>query len=451
MTSKRALLLSIGVLSILTSFAQNKQPFSRMDVFELEWVTDPQISPDGNLVVYVRRGMNIMTDRREGNLWIVNANGTGNEKLTPHDGSESSPAWSPDGSRIAYVSSTDEGAEIFVFWLKTGRLAKLTQLNRSPRGLVWSPDGKQIAFSMHVPGNELSLVKPPAKPDGAKWADAPRITTRLKHEADGSGYMEPGYAHLFVVPAEGGTARQVTSGNFQHRSSPVWSLDGKQLIFSSNRNDDWEYDFDNSELYSVNINDGKVNTLTTRKGPDHSPAVSPDGKSIAYLGFDDRTQTYQITRLYTMTLDGSGKKEIDTKLDRDVFSPTWDTDGKGLYFQYDDKGNTKIGYVNLAGKVTTLTNNLGGDDPSRPYGGGSFSMSSNGKFAFTHTTPEHPSELAVADKTGKVNLITNLNNVLLDYRQLGKVVEIWYKSTVDNLDVQGWFVKPPFFEEGKIY
>ncbi|HCR53283.1 MAG TPA: peptidase S9 family protein, partial [Cytophagales bacterium] len=214
---------------------------------------------------------------------------------------------------------------------------------------------------------------PPSKPDGAKWAEAPRVTTRLKHEADGSGYMEPGYSHLFVVPAEGGTARQVTSGNFQHRSTPVWSSDGKQLIFSGNRNEDWEYDFDNSELYAVSVIDGKINTLTTRKGPDHSPAVSPDGKTIAYVGFDDRTQTYQVTRLYTMNGDGSGKKEIDTKLDRDINNPVWDSEGKGLYFQYDDKGNTKIGYVTLAGKTSLITSNLGGDDPARPYGGGSFS------------------------------------------------------------------------------
>ena len=434
------------------ALTQPKTPFGRLDVFELEWVADPQISPDGNQVVYVRRGMNIMTDRREGRIWIINANGTGHEKLTPHDVNESNPSWSPDGSRIAYVSSTEEGSEIFVYWVRSGHLARLTQLNRSPRGLVWSPDGKHIAFSMHVPGNELSLVKPPSKPDGAKWADAPRITTRLKHEADGSGYMEPGYSHLFIIPSEGGTARQVTNGDFQHRSSPIWSRDGKQLIFSGNRNEDWEYDFDNSELYSVSLVDGKINTLTTRKGPDQNPAVSPDGKTIAYLGFDDKTQTYQVTRLYSMNLDGSGKKEIDTKLDRDINNPVWDADGKGLYFQYDDKGNTKIGYVNLAGKTSLIAHNLGGDDPARPYGGGSFSMSNTGRLAFTHTTPEHPSELAILDKgSTKVNLITSLNSDLLDHRQLGQVEEIWWKSSVGNYDVQGWIVKPPNFEQGKKY
>ena len=449
---KSHLVVVLALVVHLTTLAQPKPSFSRMDVFELEWVGNPQISPDGTQIVYERKGMDIMQDRRQSRLWIINANGTGHEKLTPHDVGESSPAWSPDGSRIAYVSATDEGSELFVYWVRTGHLSRLTQLDRSPRGLAWSPDGKQIAFSMHVPGNELSLVKAPAKPTGAKWADAPRITTRLKHEADGSGYMEPGYAHLFVVPADGGTARQVTSGNYQHRAAPVWTKDGKYLIFSSNRNDNWEYDFDNSELYTVSLDNGKTTALTNRKGPDVDPAVSPDGKSIAYLGFDDKTQTYQTTRLYLMNVDGSGSREIATNLDRDITSPTWDVDGKGIYFQYDDKGNTKIGYTTLAGKTTTLTNNLGGDDPSRPYGGGSYSVAGNGRMAFTHTTPAHPSELALLDKgSNKANLITSLNSDLLDFRQLGQVEEIWYKSSVDNLDIQGWIVKPPFFEANKKY
>lgn len=446
-------IVAVLILAIhLPATAQPKPSFSRMDVFGLEWVANPQISPDGVQIVYERKGMDIMQDRRQSRLWIINANGTGHEKLTPHDVSESSPAWSPDGSRIAYVSSTDEGAELFVYWIKTGRLSRLTQLERSPRGLSWSPDGRQIAFSMHVPGNELSLVKPLAKPNGAKWADAPRITTRLKHEADGSGYMEPGYAHLFVVPAEGGTARQITTGNYQHRAAPVWTKDGKQLIFSSNRNEDWEYDFRNSDLYTVSVDHGKITPLTHRKGPDSDPVVSPDGKSIAYLGFDDKIQTYQITRLYVMNLDGSGSREINTNLDRDIASPTWDAEGKGIFFQYDDQGNTKIGHVTLAGKTTTLTNNLGGDDPSRPYGGGSYSVAANGRMAFTHTTPDHPSELATLDKgSNKANLITALNSDLLDFRQLGQVEEIWYKSSIDKLDIQGWIVKPPFFEASKKY
>ncbi|MCZ6900411.1 MAG: DPP IV N-terminal domain-containing protein, partial [Bacteroidetes bacterium] len=294
------------IISFSTATSQiPTQVFSRLDVFQLEYANDPQISPSGSKIVYSRSGMDIMNDRRMSRLWILNADGSQHRKLTNREVNESSPRWSPDGSRIAFVSASDGGAEIYVYWVDTGQFAKLTQLERSPRGIRWSPDGTQIAFSMLVPEAPPVLVKPPNKPKGAKWAENPRVTTRLRHEADGSGYIEQGFSHLFVIPAEGGTPRQITSGDFHHRSLPVWAKDGKSLIFSSNRNPNWEYEFRNSEIYAVSTTDGTITQLTDRNGPDHSPTISPDGKKIAFLGFEDKIQTYQVTRLYLMNLDGS--------------------------------------------------------------------------------------------------------------------------------------------------
>ncbi|MEM6771235.1 MAG: oligogalacturonate lyase family protein, partial [Bacteroidota bacterium] len=166
--AKRPFLLFL-LLCSLTLSAQEKVPFSAMDVFGLEWVTNPQISPDGDWVVYQRRGMDIMKDRRTARLWLIKTDGTGHRKLTSNDVSESSPVWSPDGSRIAFVSGTDQGSEIFVYWLDSGVMARLTQLEHSPSGLSWSPDGKHLAFSMFVPGQELKLVSGPKRPKGAEW------------------------------------------------------------------------------------------------------------------------------------------------------------------------------------------------------------------------------------------------------------------------------------------
>lgn len=449
---KKLLLLFCLMLALPAFFyGQGKSPFSRMDVFELEWVTDPQISPDGTKIVYERRSMDIMTDRRISRLWMMDSDGSRHIKLTSNDTREGSPRWSPDGNRIAYVSSTDQGSEIFIYWVETAKTARLTQLASSPRGLAWSPDGTQLSFLMHVAEAGPQLVKAPSKPKGAVWADPPRVTTRLKHEADGSGFMKPGFSHLFVVSAEGGSARKVSQWD-RNYGSPTWTKDGESLIFSANLSENWAYDFRNSEIYSLSLADGKIQTLTDRNGPDRSPSLSPDGNKIAYIGFDDKVQTYQVARLYVMNTDGSKKQEINTKLDRTIMNPSWDAESKGIYFQYDDKGNTKIAHVNLSGKVEKITDNVGGTGVARPYGGGSFTTSKSGRIAFTHTTPMHPSELAVTQKgQAQPKLISSLNKDLLDFRELGKVEEIWYKSSFDQRDVQGWIVQPPGFDPSKKY
>ncbi len=431
---------------------KTKQRFSELDVFELEYASDPQISPDGARVVYVRNSMDIMEDGTRSKLWTVNFDGSDHRQLVTTEGNESSPRWSPDGKRLIYVARTEQGSEIFLRWMDTGQTARLSQLERSPRGLSWSPDGKWIAFSMLVPEEPPQLVKPPKKPEGAKWADPPLVITRLKHEADGEGYLEPGYYHLFVLPVDGGTPRQVSTGDFHHRSTPVWTPDSLSLLFSANRNLNWEYEFRNSEIYSLSLASGEIQALTERNGPDDSPAISPDGKRIAYVGYDDRVQTYQVARLYVMNRDGSDKQVITSKLDRSVSSPVWDNKGEGIYVQYDDEGNSKVAFVTLDGEWMDTAKNVGGTSVGRPYGGGSFSMAANGCFAYPETRPEYPGDVAVGCRDGKTaGRITSLNQDLLGYRELGKVEELWYESSFDQRRIHGWVVTPPDFDPSKKY
>ena len=432
--------------------AADRLPFDRMDVFELEWVSNPQISPDGRRVVYNRNNMDVMTDDATSRLWIINVDGSGNGPLTGRDVAESGAVWSPDGSRIAFQSRTENGSEIHVHWLADGKTARLTQLDRSPNGLTWSPDGEWIAFSMLVPEKPPVLVTPPAKPKGAEWADEPRVTTRLVYERDGSGYIETGYKHYFVVPAVGGSPRQVTSGMFHHTGSPQWSVDGQSLVFSGNRNENWEHEFVNSEIYSVSIDSGEAVALTDRNGPDDAPVISPDGSKIAYLGYEDKVRTYQVTKMHVMNADGSGKQELLADLDRSVSGLVWNKGSDGLYFQYDDHGDTKIGFTTLAGKSRDVATNLGGTTIGRPYGGGSFSVAPSGRIAYTHVTPYRPAELAIVHgRKSRPAIVTEFNKDLLDWRDLGEVEEIGYKSSVDGRDVQGWVVKPPGFDPNKSY
>ncbi|HIF01456.1 MAG: S9 family peptidase [Fuerstiella sp.] len=434
--------------------AQEKNPsgdlLTLMDVFEMEFASDPQISPDDRRVVYVRNSMDIMKDRKRSALWIVDAAGMDHRKLTDGTTNESSPRWSPDGSKLLYVSKEEGTTQIFLRWMDTGQTARLTQLTSSPTGLRWSPDGQSIAFSMLVRQKAPELVKLPPKPEGAEWADAPILIERLKYRSDGDGDLPQGFHHLFVLPADGGTPRQLTSGSFHHRDTPVWSPDGKALMFSGNRNPDWEHEYHNSEIYEVSVDDGTITALTFRKGPDNSPTVSPDGNTIAYLSFDDRVQTYQVTHLHLMNRDGSNRRVLTGDLDRDASSPVWAKDGSGLYFQYDDHGNTKIAFVDLDGNVRVIAGSLGGTSLGRPYGGGSFSLGKK-RLAFTRTRPDHPAEVAIVETGGDAREITHLNRDFLDHRKIGRVQEIRYVSSFDKREIQGWVVTPPDFDPGMKY
>src|SRR5580692_373300 len=142
-----------------------------MDEFQLQLPTDPQISPDGKKIVYVRRFADPLTDRRYSNLWIIDADGSDHRPLTTGNRSDVSPRWSPDGTRIAYLSDADGKQQIYVRWMDTGQTARITNLDQSPDAITWSPDGKMLSFSSLVPGKGPHLADLPTPPAGAKWAE----------------------------------------------------------------------------------------------------------------------------------------------------------------------------------------------------------------------------------------------------------------------------------------
>ncbi len=449
---RHIILLLIFVNSFQLVFSQgSKSIFKPLDVFSLEWAVNPQISPDASQIIYRRSGFDIMNDTSKGNLWILNADGTSHRKLTSREVSESKATWSPDGNRIAFVSNTKEGSEIYMYWVLTGQIAKLSQLEMSPGNITWSPDGKLIAFTMFKSEKLPVVIKMPQKPKGANWAKPARITNRLKHEADGRGYLKPGFTHIYTIPSQGGTPEQITSGNYNHTGTLSFSPDSKSIYFSANRVEDWEYDFRNSEVYNVNIHTKIIKVLTSQKGPDFSPKVSPNGKKIAFLGFKDNVQTHQNRVLYLMNSNGKNRTTISGNFDNSISNIVWDSSGNGLYCTYDEKGNSKVAYISLSGKVTKLADNLGGTTIGRPYASGSFSVAKNGTIVYTHTRPEYPSELAVIKDKESSKLITNLNEDLLSRRVLGKTEEVWYTSSFDGRKIQGWLVKPPFYDSRKKY
>jgi acylaminoacyl-peptidase len=448
-------LIAAALLLPATLAAQNggSSIFEPMDAFGLEWATDPRIAPDGNQVVYVRNFFDVMTDRARTNLWLVSADGQRHRPLTSGTRSNASPRWSPTGDRLLWVSSQDGSAQLWLRWMDTGEEARITNLTEGPGNLSWSPDGRWIALTQFVesaPDAALASGMPSA-PEGAEWAEPPVVIDDVQYKNDGqTGFARQGHTHVFVVPAEGGTPRQLTSGAYDH-GQPRWAPDGRSLVVVANRRDDAEFEANDTDLYEVALEDGRMTRLTDRYGPDGSPAISPDGQRIAYTGFDDTYQGYTVARLYLMDRDGTGSREIATGLDRDIEDLVWSADGQSLVVQYTDEGVGKVARVALNGSVTQIADDLGGTSIGRPYSGGSFSLSSNGTVAYTLSSPSHPADVGLVPRGGQLRRLTELNVDLLAHKTLGETEELWWESSHDGRRVQGWVVKPPDFDPSQRY
>jgi dipeptidyl aminopeptidase/acylaminoacyl peptidase len=410
---------------------------------ELETASDPQISPDGTQVIYTRGWVDKMNDRRESALWIMNADGSRNRFLTKGSGAR----WSPNGDRIAYTAPGEpRGSQIHIRWMDAeGATSQITRVDQSPSTVEWSPDGSQISFTMLVEERNAWPIKMPKAPSGAKWTEAPRIVERLNYRRDRTGFTDVGYRHIFVVPASGGTPRQLTSGNFDHNGAE-WTPDGRSILFSGLRAED--YQWRESEIYAVDVSGGTIRQLTKRKGPDGNPSVSPDGTRVAYTGYDWTTDTWVDSRIYLMNVDGSNPRLISGDWDRAPSELHWSADGNTLYFTAQDRGSQNLYQLTVpssgAGRVqpvTTGTHMLAVSD-----------MSAKGLAVGTLTSFHKPADVVAFEirSPGTMRQLTNVNGDILAGRKLGDVHEMWYASP-DGLKVQGWYITPPDFNPARKY
>jgi dipeptidyl aminopeptidase/acylaminoacyl peptidase len=435
----------------LPATAQDMQSlFSAEDVFELEYANDPRISPDGTQIVYERRSNDIMTDSTRSNLWLLAEGGERHRPLVSGAVQASSPRWSPNGDRLLYLQSADSGTDVMLRWMDNGQTARLANLLESPGDLAWSPDGRWVAFTMDVKAPSEPLAKPRTGPEGSEWSEPVKVFDKVRYKRDGSGFVETAYTHVFVLPSDGGTPRQLSSGGFNHDGPLSWSADGERIFFAANRNDDWEYEPVESDIYAVSMADGSLARITERAGGESDPVVSPDGRYIAYLFDDDRKVAYRNRILHVMRADGSDDRALTADLDRSVGNVQWASNSRSLYFQYDDRAERKVARVGLDGNVETVARGLGGTSLGRPYLSGSYTVGGNSAVTFTRGNAERPADVAVVGRRDS-RVLTSLNDDLLGNRNLGKVNEIIYTSSVDGAQIQGWYITPPGYEPGKAY
>lgn len=421
--------------------------FTGRDLFDLSSAADPQISPDGRTVAYVRRTADIMTDKLRSSIWLIDV-ATGEQRpLAAGTGDHSSPRWSPDGKRLAYASTAEGGPpQLFIRWMDTGQTVRITGLPDSPQAINWSPDGRRIAYLMNVPDEGPKLGSAPPKPEGANWAKPLEIIDKVTYRADGQGYIKPGFDKIFMVDADGGAPRQLTFGAY-HDGAPEWTADGRAILFSALRDPNWELVGRNSEIYRLDLDSGQITQLTTRNGPDQNPTVSPDGRTVAYLGFDDSPKGYEQAHIYVMPVNGGRPRPVAPNLDADVHQIEWSADGRSLYAAYEEAGSVTVSRVGLDGSVRPVTRTVASPTYDRPYAGGGFSVARNGAVAFATSPYNRPTDVAVA-YGGNARQLTRLNELNLSAKNLGTLRE-FVATAPDGGKVPSWILLPPTWKEGE--
>ena len=457
--ARSSVLLNISLTVIVSSFALQVQisqaaslpVFVAEDVFEMEYANDPQVSPDGARVAYVRTSMDIMTDQARRTIWVVDSNGDNHRPLVSGSGNFSSPRWSPSGDRLAYLSNRDGKTQLFVQWLDGGETAKVTALPQSPRSIVWSPDGKYIAFTRFVPKASPTLAEMPAKPKGANWAEPATVIDRMTFRRDGGGYLPTGNNQVFVVPADGGTPRQMSNGDYPIGGPVTWMPDSKSIIFSSNRRDDAEYRPRQTDLFSASLVSEELVKVTDRAGSESNPVISSNGRYLAYTSAADTRQGYNRAELRVKDLQSGEDRSLTEDLDRSVSDVQWTSDSKRLWISFDDLGMTRVAEVDLKGRLKQSDIVLGGTALGRPYTSGVFSVGGKGHLAFTLGRDDRPADLALMRPGKAPRLLTDLNNDLMGQREMARVERMTWASSHDGLEVEGWVMKPPGFDPNKTY
>jgi dipeptidyl aminopeptidase/acylaminoacyl peptidase len=443
-----ALTFALIVAVALSPSAQHAAKYlDKETFFQMESISNPDIAPDGSQVVFGRGFVDVMKDQGASNLWVIDVKGERLRQLTDGTFRDSAPVWSPDGRRIAFLSNRSGSSQIHVMWADTRETLQLTRVDRDPSALKWSPDGTQILFTMNLRDDTPILpVKLPQTPRGAQLAPGAVVVDRLSWGADGTGPTFKSYNHVFVVDSSvGGVPRQITTGNYNY-SGAEWSADGKTILVSGIRKPDAEYLRGDSEIHAVDVASLDVKTLTDRKGPDGGPLASPDGKWIAYTGYDDKNYTSTLSNLYVMDTSGGGKRLWLGNLPSSPSDIVWATDGSGVYYSMEEHGEANEYFVAVAQ----------GSQPKRVTNGAhmltNVSIAKNGQAVAIRASHKQPGVLVAFPiaRPAEMKTLVDVNADVLSSVTLADAEELNYTAP-DGVKVQGWLMKPANFDPAKKY
>lgn len=427
----------------------DKRPISADDLFTLQLVGDPQISPDGRQIVFVRRTTDREKNKYVSQLWLVRTDGADKaRRLTGGKANVGEPRWSPDGTQIAFTSDReDEQAQIFVLPVGGGEAQTLTKLEPGgARGLRWSPDGKRIAFSYRAtPPASTKKATEERKEKGL--SSPPRVHTQLGYRLDGFGYWDNSYWQAAVVDLETGDTKILTTGAF-NCDAPVWSPDGQTLAFLSDRRDDWDARPDaHDDIFTIDAGGGALTLLASPPGDKGNLRWSPDGKTLAYTGNPDPLDSWGTRNSRVFILPSGGgetARDLTGHTDKTVGGLTLSDarDGGGDTLTFSENGQTLFFTVSERGDTRPYSVDIGGGEmtPLTPAGQevGAWSVADSGIIALTLGDATHPHEVYALDG-GEMMRLTGLNDDWLAQIEL---------ATPEPLtgDVPGWILTPPNFK-----
>lgn len=454
-------LYSISALVAAAVFASlspvsAREAMKAEDIYALSMVTNPVVAPEGKRVLFNRAAFDRAQDRRTGELWLAHLDDAGavidKRLLVGRDLAPRGAAFSPDGSRIAYIATSMGAPQIFVMALVDGVGQPLTTGELGPGSLRWSPEGNRIAFIGREEAKPASIPGMPEKLKGSDAAADAKIITDLFWRADGAGEIKPGAQHLYVVDVATTAVTRATQGNTDQIDDQgiAWMPDGKHLVGS--------YTADSingpleSDLYLYDAA-GKAakQQLTSRPGSEFAPEVSPDGRRVAFLGNEASANFYSMPRLWmTAPVPGAAIDAFAADLDRPVAGITWREDGAALHALYNDHGMQRIASIDAAtGARTVVVPAVGGTRLYLPSSGGQFSAA-KGTFAYTSAFTDRPAGLGVSRGNGESGAI-DFNRAWAEGKKPVRIEEVTVASRADGLPVQGWIAFPPDFQPGKRY
>lgn len=448
-----AVALAAGASLAMTATPTAAEPLKLETYLDIESVGDPQISPDGSQVIFTRTHIDKMNDRRSSSVWIMNSDGSKKRQLMARGGNA---RWSPDGSRIAFISADDKGKpQLFTRWMDAeGAVSQITYGTERPRGVFWSPDGQSIAFMSRVPRKTDFTVKLPGRPAGAKWKEEPMVVEEFLWHQDRIGPMNNGWDHIFVVTAEGGTPKQLTSGNWHANTRRLgairsaanlsWSPDGSKIAFDGLAEEDDGRRYTESYIYTVDVASGDISKLTDISLRAQDPVFSPNGEMIAFNATHEAEMSYSHSNTYVVNVDGSDQRRVVGDLASGPSALRWAGNSRGLYFTLDKEGDRNVHYTNMEGDVRDVTE---GDQNIFLS-----NVSGNGVAVGLQADADHMGEVVRFDISDGDDFakLTDVNSDVFAGVDKSETIEFWYDST-EGARVQGWAVLPPNFDSNKKY